>query len=100
MTKKRDKYRDIIDDVFEFIKYRCGYCGIIMKENKNFCSIECKILYLKKMDKIKNGKYTSKKKQSKQHVNISANILSEEYLKQMVEETERNIDVKINKLRR
>jgi len=97
---KRDKYNDITDEAFEFIKYRCGYCGKKKRGNKNFCSIECTILYLEKMNKIKTGTYISKKKQSKCHVNISSNILSEEYLKTLLEETERNIDVRMNMLMR
>ena len=100
MTKKRDKYQNITDDAFDFIKYKCGYCGIIMKENKNFCSIECNVLYYKKMNDIKIGKYVPKKKQKKQHVDISTNILSEEYLKTILEETEKNISKRMSNLRR
>lgn len=98
--RKRDKYQDIIDNAFRFIKYRCGYCGKKKRGNKNFCSMKCKTLYFEKMNKIKNGTQISKKKQSKCHVKVSANILSEEYLKQIVEKAEKNIDVRMNKLKK
>ena len=98
--KKRNKYQNIIDDAFEFIKYRCGYCGKLMKSNKNFCSMKCKALYFEKMNNMKIGKYVPKKKQNKQHVEVSTNILSEEYLKTILEETERNISKRMSNLRR
>ena len=92
------KNYNITEDAFKFVKYRCGHCGRIMRSNKNFCSIKCKALYFEKMNKIKIGKYVPKKKQNKQHVEVSTNILSEESLKQIVEETERNISKCMNKL--
>jgi len=97
--KKRDKYQNIIEDAFDFLKETCVYCGKRIK-NKIFCSEKCKILYFNKQHKKKIGKYVPKKKQNKQHVNVSSNILSEEYLKQMVEKTEKDIDVRMNKLKR
>ncbi len=97
--KKRDKYQNIIEDAFDFLKETCVYCGKRIK-NKIFCSKKCKTLYLNKQHKIKIGKYVPKKKQNKQHVEVSTNILSEEYLKTILEETEKNIDVRMNKLKR
>ena len=71
-----------------------------MKSNKNFCSTDCKILYFEKMNNIRTETWTNKKTQSKHRVYGLQDILNKEDLKQMVEETERNIDEKMNKLKR
>lgn len=96
----REKYQNITEDAFRFIKYRCGYCEKIMRTNRNFCSIECKLLYFKKLNEIRIGTWTSKKTQSKRHVYRVSDILNEENLKQMVDEIEKNIDVRMNKSKR
>lgn len=96
----REKYHNITEDAFTFIKYRCGYCGKIMRTNRNFCSMECKVLYFEKMDKIRTKTLTNKKKQSKRRVFELSDILNKKDLKQMVEETEKNIDIRMIKSKR
>ncbi len=95
------EYNNITEGVFRFLKCRCGYCGKISKEyNNNFCSMKCKILYFKKMNEIHIGTWTSKKRQRKRHIYDLSELLNEEILKQIIEETEKNIDLRMNKSRR
>ena len=90
----------IIEDVFSFLKYRCGYCGKKMKSNKNFCSINCQASYFEKMNRIKIKTQINKKTQSKRHVFKLSDILNEGSIQQMIEESERNINIKMKKMRR
>ncbi len=92
--------QNITEDAFRFIKYRCEHCGKIHKFNKNFCSPNCKTLYFEKININKIETWTNKKTQSKHRVYKLSDILNKDVLKQMVEEAERNIDKKINILKR
>lgn len=91
------KHHNITEDAFSFIKYRCGYCGKLMKTNKNFCSVNCKILYFEKINKLKNKIKINKKTQSKRRVFGLQDILNKEDLKAIIKKTERNIDKRMNK---
>lgn len=57
--------------------------------------MDCQVQYFEKMNKIKYGTWTNKKIQSKHHVKLS-DLLSEENLKSMVKDTEKNIDERMN----
>lgn len=89
--------QNIIEDTFRFIKHRCIHCKGLMKHNILFCSKECKALYFEKMSKLKNGNWTGK--QNKRQTGLQS-ILSEEFLKDMVKETEKSIDKQMNKSKR
>lgn len=91
---------NITENAFTFIKYRCGVCGKIMRTNRNFCSLDCRALYFKKMIENRNGITINKKRQRKIHIYNLSELLNEENLKAMVEESEKNIDIIIRKSRR
>lgn len=94
------KRQNITEDAFRFLKNRCIHCREIISYNKLFCSKECQVLYFEKMNEIKIGTWTNKKTQSKRRGFKLSNLLNEENLKAMIEKTERNIDKKMNKLKR
>ena len=89
------KRQNITEDAFRFIKYRCIYCRKIILHNKLFCNKDCRDLYFEKMSKIKHGTWTNKN-QHKRRIGLK-DLLSEENLKAMVKDTEKNIDERINK---
>lgn len=90
------RHQNITEDAFRFIKYRCIHCKKIIPYNKLFCNKECKEQYFEKKSKIKDGTWTNKKNQVKRQTGLS-NLLSEENLKAMVKDTEKNIDERMNK---
>ena len=96
MTKKHN----ITEDAFSFIKYQCKHCGKLITLNKNFCSMNCKILYFEKINKIENKAWINKKTQNKHRVFGLQDILNKEEFQQIIKKTERNIDVKMNRLKR
>ena len=90
------KYNNITEDAFTFIKYHCKHCDILLRANKNFCSMKCKLLYFRE---IRIGAWTNRKTQSKRHIFKLSDILNDEDLKTMVKQTESSIDKKINELK-
>ena len=90
------KRQNIIEDAFRFLKNRCIHCREIIPHNKLFCNKECQVLYFEKMNEIKIGTWTNKKTQSKCRGFKLSNLLNEENLKAMIDETERNIDERMN----
>ena len=94
------KHHDITENAFTFIKYRCGRCGKIMRTNRNFCSMDCQVLYFEKMNKIRTETFINKKTQSKRHIYRVSDILNKENLKQMVKESEKNIDIRMKNSKR
>lgn len=86
-------YNSITENAFRFIKNRCKHCDIVIRAGKNFCGTKCKLSYFREI-KIKN--WTNKKIQSKHHVFELSDILSEENLKAMVNQTISRIDKKTN----
>lgn len=87
---------NITKNTFRFIKYRCIHCREIILHNKLFCNKECRDLYFEKKDKMKYGTWTNK---NKRRIDLS-DLLSEESLKAMVKDTEKNIDEQMNKSKR
>lgn len=88
-------YNDITEDAFRFLKYHCKHCKIEIRVNKIFCSAKCKLLYFRE---IRIKKWIGKT-QDKHRVELS-DILNEEKLKAMTIQTEKNIEKKMNKLRK
>ena len=85
-------YKDIIEDSFEFLKFYCKHCGIVIRANNNFCSVKCKLAYFRE---IRIGSYVNKKTQNKGRIFELSDILKDNDLKAMVKQTEKNIDKKI-----
>jgi hypothetical protein len=73
------------------VRHRCINCRKIILHNKLFCNKECKDLYFEKINNIEIKKWTNEKNQDKHRIKLS-NLLNEENLKDMVKQTERNID--------
>ena len=90
------KYNNITKDVFRFLKYYCKRCGIEIRANKIFCSVKCKILYFRE---IRIGAWINKKIQDKRRIFELSDILNREDLKDMVEQTEKNIAKMTNELK-
>ena len=90
-------YNDITEDAFGFLKCQCKRCGIEIRANKIFCSTKCKILYFRE---IRIGSYVNKKTQDKGRIFEVSDILNDNDLKYMVEQTEINITKMTNKLKK
>lgn len=89
-------YNDITHDVFNFLKYHCKYCDIVIRAGKNFCSAKCKLSYFRE---IRIGAWINKKTQNKRRIFELSDILNEKDLKDIIKQTESRIDKKMNKLK-
>lgn len=93
----REKYYEFQDNTSSIYGI-CAYCGRHIRFDciEIFCTKKCEKLYFKRKCDIIEGKYMSKKKQNKHHVYEFTDIISERDLKDLIRETEENIDI-INK---
>ena len=80
----------------------CANCGKHLRRNHNgnFCNDDCLNKYLDNQSEIKIKKWTNKKTQDKRRIIELSDLLNKKDLKVMVETVERNIDKKMNKLKR
>ena len=93
MTKNKcqNKYLNIVDGAFEFLKRKCLFCEKQIKHNI-FCDKICKYLFFEEKKEVAIRKYVSKKKylRNQQIYNIK-DILTEEYIAEMKKKVEKNI---------
>lgn len=75
---------------------RCRQCREITFDNKLFCSNECKVKYFRIINDAKIKKWTNKGTKDRSQIGLSK-LLNEENLKDIVRQTELNIDERINK---
>ena len=99
MIKSENKYVNIVENTFTFLRSNCLYCGEWIRYRSLFCDKECQRAYFNKQRAIRI-KIWLPKKHNKRLVFELHDIISNRDLKLMVEETKRNIDKKINKLKR
>lgn len=78
---------------------RCIHCREITSNNKLFCSNDCKVKYFGIINDAKIKKWTNKNTKDRSQIGLSV-LLSEENLKDIVRQTELNIDERINKSKR
>jgi len=101
MLEIENKYVDITENTFTFLRSNCLYCGEYIRYRSLFCdnNKKCQRAYFNKQRAIR-VKIWIPKKQNKRLVFELHNIMSNRDLKMMIEETKKNIDIRMNKLKR
>ena len=99
MLEIENNYIDITENTFTFLRSNCLYCGEWIRYRSLFCDKNCQKAYFNKQRAIR-VKIWIPKKHNKRLVWELNDIMSNRDLKLMIEETKRNIDIRMNKLKR
>lgn len=74
------------------MKNNCSYCGKRIKQNRLWCSLDCKVAYFEKKKKKRDKTYIPKEEKRKKQRYELKDIISNEQLEAMIKEVDNNIE--------